>query len=783
VRSDRLRLLALSQTSISRDPGRAFDDALIGAGPAEAGSLDAEHATEARTAAGAVLSACYEEARYPIDNYATSCGASINGSLFAASDGGSEDLRFAASAKDVFDSIPLPVEGGVSAAAFVGPDAIVAAILPKFAAQAGRSVAVFDVRRRTWGESRSIEDVPRVKYVEGDPRRNRVFVSGDDGRFAFGRLDDVGEFVVVGGAGGGLVESRDISDWTPLCAFAAASSRFVLATSPTTILVGEYDGNEPPRKTTVITFDVQGLLRIAVGPDGREVWALTSGGRLMTWSVADDGAIMRRADVDVRPPAADATSRAIVRAALDPGRRRVALATDGDIRLFTVFDSSVVEEARLVGHVKPPRALEFSPDGSRVLSGGQEDETQTIEESSSFRVWRTENPFAAHRLFPRSGVSFREAAFSRYGLLVVGIEESPTTRSRRVRLWNASRRSAPVFEDCAEDAIGCEPLCATFDPSGERVVVGLANGEVVIRKTAPEVAGEIEGRWTVAGGVECVDFSFDGRLVAAGSRNGVVEVREPLAPERPLFAAPIRPYRCTFVSLRALPGELVAGYDDPRSSLVAFRLDDPSAAPRRLYPHEGVEPFTPRALFQRCEPGFVGVLSGGYPVLCGFPPDAGVFDMRGLGGAIVPFAAFVRAEGDAEAPVLWACTNESSGGHYAWSTNTRRFAPYERRGVVTTALGVSNDGTQMAFGLESGEVEIGGFALRGGRVEYELRHRVEVSRDSPVVLAAFSNEPERTKRMIGFVARDGTAMVSPFDPIGEVRARGLVSRRRGGRRD
>jgi hypothetical protein len=211
VRSDRLRLLALSQTSISRDPGRAFDDALIGAGPAEAGSLDAEHATEARTAAGAVLSACYEEARYPIDNYATSCGASINGSLFAASDGGSEDLRFAASAKDVFDSIPLPVEGGVSAAAFVGPDAIVAAILPKFAAQAGRSVAVFDVRRRTWGESRSIEDVPRVKYVEGDPRRNRVFVSGDDGRFAFGRLDDVGEFVVAASSSRGTFRTGLLS--------------------------------------------------------------------------------------------------------------------------------------------------------------------------------------------------------------------------------------------------------------------------------------------------------------------------------------------------------------------------------------------------------------------------------------------------------------------------------------------------------------------------------------------------------------------------------------------
>lgn len=778
VQAEMRRRLALSQSVVYRDPGAAFDLALEGAGgDADDGTFGDEHATEARTAIGAALRENYEAARYPLDSYASACGASVGGSLFVASDTPGEELRFSGTDARSLFAAPFPGIGTVAGAAYVGGEVVVAAILSGYGAAAGRGVAVFDVKKGVWGEALAPAEVPRVMHVDGDPRRNRVLISDDDGNFAFGRVDaGTGRFEVVGGAYGGLVERPIRTDWTPFAGFSAATDRFVVAVRPSTLVIGDFSGTEAPKLCCEYDVGEEGVYRAAIAADGRLVWALSSKGRLVRLQVADDQKVERLPDIQIIPAVGAPGDAGIVRAALDVDHDRVAVSYDGDVYVVDVGDKKAAHAVRLAGFARAPRVLEFSPDGNRVLGGGADNDTPFDAANACFRVWRVENPYASRKLSGPAVTWFRSAAFSQGRFVVLGVECAPSKRARRAILWDAARPADPIFVDEVEDAAGCDVLCTSIDPHGRYVAIGRADGRVVVRGISAEHAGVVLAEWRLADGVESVAFDPDARLLATACRDGGAEIRTIAAPHHVLFTAPKRPSACTFVALDHRPGELLAGYEDPRAALVAYRLDDPLAPGEVLEPSNGSIRWAPRRSVVRCGAEAYGVLTRGFPILRGNFDGGASWNTFGAGGEHTPFAAFVPVRHGDASPVLFCCTNDASGGRYAWSANDGDDASYVRRGVLTTALGVSDDGSRIAIGSPRGGVEIGSLRRNADGVAFETTQRFDVSPKAAVVLAVFSQDAEVARRRIGFVARDGTVVVAPFDPVGVARQLGRVGR-------
>jgi WD40 repeat protein len=164
-----------------------------------------------------------------------------------------------------------------------------------------------------------------------------------------------------------------------------------IAFSPdgTRLATAERDGT-----TRLLDPATGALVREFRDPDGRstEAVAFGAGGDLMT---ANEGGLVRRWDGAGHPRVLADVHEKVLRLALDPTGRLVALGTTSRIVLVDLADGHTVHT--LLGHSGLVTGVGFTPDGALLVSGGKD---------GTVRVWDAESgDQAAQFAVPGGGVS------------------------------------------------------------------------------------------------------------------------------------------------------------------------------------------------------------------------------------------------------------------------------------------------------------------------------------------------------------------------------------------
>ena len=168
-------------------------------------------------------------------------------------------------------------------------------------------------------------------------------------------------------------------------------------------------------------------------------------------------------------------------------------------------------------------AVEFSPDGSRIVCGS-EDKVRMWDVSSGAKIWeRPENVVADsgnHHVIGTE-IHFKSVSFSPDGSKVVTGSDDNT-----IRVWNSN-----TGDELLEIELTVEVNSVSFSPDGRRVVSGSDDGTVrvwnilgsyrVWNSTSGELLKTLEGHTS---GVSSVAFSPNGRRVVSGSYDNTVRV-------------------------------------------------------------------------------------------------------------------------------------------------------------------------------------------------------------------------------------------------------------------
>jgi WD40 repeat protein len=184
------------------------------------------------------------------------------------------------------------------------------------------------------------------------------------------------------------------------------------------------------------------------------------------------------------------------------GRRVVTGSSDRRVKIWNA-QTSLAELQLPVEHAAAITGAEFSPaDENLLLTAGAD---------GTARLWDVKARSVLHVLrhaAPReTAQALRTARFSPDGSRVLTGGDD-----RTVRIWNAAN-GEPIATLPADAAV----LSAAFSPDGERIIVGLANGQALVfdaltHRPLVRFSGHTDA-------VESVAFSPDGRRVLTGSRD------------------------------------------------------------------------------------------------------------------------------------------------------------------------------------------------------------------------------------------------------------------------
>jgi WD40 repeat protein len=186
----------------------------------------------------------------------------------------------------------------------------------------------------------------------------------------------------------------------------------------------------------------------------------------------------------------------VVCAAMAPSGSVCALGLgDGRVRMLDPSSGTTLGEVQ--AHPGGVLGLAVSPDGSTVVSGGQED---------SARLWSPRGQ--ALGVLPCAGDGWVElVAWSADGLYVA------TAAGRRVRVWTA--RGEPVL---ASDPLPSTIRGLQFRPDGQAVAVACYGGVHVFTLAAGESARHFPWK----GSLVSLAWSPDGRVIASATQDGSV---------------------------------------------------------------------------------------------------------------------------------------------------------------------------------------------------------------------------------------------------------------------
>lgn len=296
----------------------------------------------------------------------------------------------------------------------------------------------------------------------------------------------------------------------------ASSSTFTRATSPDLALALAVESArvaETPEAMQALrdALEANHLVRQIEGP-GEAVWAVAvdnegevaamgdGGGRIWVWEIASD-----RTQVMARLDSGDAAVNSI---AFDPNGRRIAVAA-GDRALLMGIDGKQ-DPVVLGDHGSKVWSAAFDPAGHRIV---------TTAADGSVRVWdQRGKPMATTAGHPAAAFT---AVFSPDGSQIAS-----GGRDRFVRVWNARSgrelEQLPVMDDAARTGTIVDVNSLAFDPAGDRVLVGAADGvgRFLNLEGAEKPIELPSGQQEVYG----VDVDSSGRLAATGSLDGKVRI-------------------------------------------------------------------------------------------------------------------------------------------------------------------------------------------------------------------------------------------------------------------
>ncbi|MBL8134447.1 MAG: protein kinase [Anaerolineae bacterium] len=271
-------------------------------------------------------------------------------------------------------------------------------------------------------------------------------------------------------------------------------------------------------------------------PDGRGVWSASADGSIALWDITGDARIIRQYDLDlggVRQIAQnadgtlllaatesgviaviDATAGTILRrleahegsvnaVAFSPdGQQALSGGADAQVILWDVQTGDIVRQ--IVGHTGSVLALAFHPDGLRAVSCG---------EDFAARLWDLETGEALQQV--NGATLMQSLAIQPDGSNLV-VEFGGSLLSKDFDRWSDTGYLM-VDPTGGVNTGNYDATALAFAPSGEYLLSGLQNGEVILwTMTADHITYRYSDAAT-SSGFAAFDLRADGRRMAAGT--------------------------------------------------------------------------------------------------------------------------------------------------------------------------------------------------------------------------------------------------------------------------
>lgn len=256
---------------------------------------------------------------------------------------------------------------------------------------------------------------------------------------------------------------------------------------------GSFTGEDSPFLDPLFTLDghTGKVLSLAFSPDGNLVASGSTDNTLRLWRVVQ-GSLLRTMRGHPFPVLAVDFS--------PDGTILVTGSTDGLVRLWRVSDGRLLKE--LSGHAGRVIHLDFSADGRFFVSAGDD---------FTVRIWRMLD-YRQVQTIDEGMSEITDLSFSPDSQSIAWSEINGT-----VRIRSLSGNWLHIFKDTLLAA-----KAITFDTSGDRLIVGYADGSIRLWDTETGKTIQVLKSHTLP--ITAIDFSPNGEWLASAYKDGTIHV-------------------------------------------------------------------------------------------------------------------------------------------------------------------------------------------------------------------------------------------------------------------